>query len=220
MKTKNKKLLRRNKSGMTQLCRTIIYGQRVLSVNDITEENATVPNKDGLTPLHYICIYCCDLNNETNIVKKLISCGADVNTRSKKTGYTPLHYVCQYNFYNYNIVKLLLSNGAIRDLPNKKGETPMDILLKHPARVKSSYFFKNAYKLFKEYFPVNPYNETLIFGFNSENSSLFNFVRNSAFDKNLLPLIYCLFTGKQNKAYDQLQNDILEFKSFKFAGLP
>lgn len=199
----------RDKNGNTPLSSAIIrkssyFVQNLLDLN----VDVNIKNKDGLTALHYFCI--CSISFfrlHKEILRKIIHRTNDINLKTKK-GYTPLHYVCQFNIVcGYNTVKILLENGAIRDIQNKRGETPLDLLLKKSERIrKTSSNIQRVIQLLTEYFPVNPYNEILIFGFISENSSLFNFVRNSAFDKNLLPLIYCFITGQQNKAFNVLQN--------------
>jgi ankyrin repeat protein len=60
---------------------------------------------------------------ETEIVRKFIEYGADVNERSN--GMTPLMIAARYN--NVEIIKMLLDNGADATLKNDRGFTALKL---------------------------------------------------------------------------------------------
>ncbi|XP_032596317.1 protein fem-1 homolog C isoform X2 [Drosophila grimshawi] len=65
------------------------------------------------------------------VIKLLIECGIDVNTKNEAKS-TPLHVACQpYNFDN-EIVHLLLKCGADIDQPNRAEKRPYDSIASNP----------------------------------------------------------------------------------------
>jgi ankyrin repeat protein len=79
-----------------------------------------VVNEEGLTPL-----LIASINEKYNIVKYLISKGANVNAQgSIKHGYidTPLMFYCHRN--NLEMIKFLVKNGANLEISNFYGSTP------------------------------------------------------------------------------------------------
>ncbi|XP_019852449.1 PREDICTED: serine/threonine-protein phosphatase 6 regulatory ankyrin repeat subunit C-like [Amphimedon queenslandica] len=66
--------------------------------------------------------------NEEQIVKRLISVGANVDSKDKYTGNTPLHIAAENNYFE--IVKLLLSLKANPNSEDKSGARPMNMSYK------------------------------------------------------------------------------------------
>jgi len=97
-----------------------------------------------------------------NIIKQLITAGADCNYRLN-FGYTALMYVCGHYFMQTDtdiddcveLVKLLLDNGADRELINENGKTAIDLAQDY-ARTTNSYVIAN---LVRDYQPV-PFPDT------------------------------------------------------------
>ncbi|XP_076635638.1 ankyrin repeat domain-containing protein 40 isoform X1 [Colletes latitarsis] len=58
-------------------------------------------------------------------VKKLLSLGADVNSRYFVNGWTPLHWACFVG--SLDIAALLLKNGADKNIRSIAAETPMSV---------------------------------------------------------------------------------------------
>ncbi|XP_022199876.1 protein fem-1 homolog CG6966 [Nilaparvata lugens] len=64
------------------------------------------------------------------VINLLIECGAPINARNFSHS-TPLHIAAkQYNF-DAPTVQLLLDSGAHLDMPNKKGETPANLIVEN-----------------------------------------------------------------------------------------
>lgn len=98
-----------------------------------------ISNKDGRTPMdiargnsevtkilekyNTLSLKVACYNNDTELVRKLINTGIDVNIVDS-LNFCALHYAC-YNG-NMEIVKLLIENGATMDTKSKKtGDTPL-----------------------------------------------------------------------------------------------
>ena len=72
------------------------------------------------TPLHKACEA---VHGNTQIVANLISRGAIVNVQ-RRDGETPLHRACVWS--NFELIKLLVDNGAFSDLRNHQEVLPVD----------------------------------------------------------------------------------------------
>lgn len=77
-------------------------------------------NHSGLTPLFFATI-----NNNIEIVVKLINSGADINLQDHRDGWTPLHHAV-FN-HRIDIVKLLLINGANVNMIDNYECTPLHV---------------------------------------------------------------------------------------------
>ncbi|XP_030370594.1 protein fem-1 homolog C [Scaptodrosophila lebanonensis] len=66
-----------------------------------------------------------------DVIKLLIDCGIDVNTKNEAKS-TPLHVACQPYNYDNEIVHLLLKCGADIDQPNRADERPYDSIASNP----------------------------------------------------------------------------------------
>ena len=78
-----------------------------------------VSDLGGSAALHFATGY-----NRTDVVKRLVHEGAEVN---RQTGYrkeTPLHKAARNN--NTEVARLLIDNGADINLKNDGNETPLD----------------------------------------------------------------------------------------------
>jgi ankyrin repeat protein len=127
--------------GNTPLIRACKWCNEIDLVTLLLSKGATevinTPDNEGFTPLHYACRnYCVDT------VTLLLNNYADVNFQNAD-GNTPLHLVLklfdseiakeepkyeiieQYN----NIIKLLIENNTIMNIPNNEGKTPTDIII-------------------------------------------------------------------------------------------
>ena len=62
--------------------------------------------------------------NRTDVIKRLVDEGADVNRQTRYGKDTPLHYAARKN--NTEAVRLLLDNGADINLKNDDNKTPLD----------------------------------------------------------------------------------------------
>ena len=78
-----------------------------------------VPSELGITPLHYACF-----KNSKNAVDLLLDLGANINAVDSE-GNNCLHYAVNAN--NPTLLKKLLVRGADKNIPNKKGELPIDL---------------------------------------------------------------------------------------------
>ena len=61
---------------------------------------------------------------DIELVKRIVSGGADVNVKTKN-GYTPLH--CAVHEGNIEIIKFLISHGADVNVKDEDGDTPLDL---------------------------------------------------------------------------------------------
>ncbi|XP_075590544.1 B-cell lymphoma 3 protein homolog isoform X2 [Dermatophagoides farinae] len=76
------------------------------------------------TPLHQACLHF-PSNARLDIVKYLIACGANVNTKNN-SGFTPLLTAILQNYsINVRLIKLLLRSGCDPDEANKAGISPL-----------------------------------------------------------------------------------------------
>ncbi len=96
----------------------------------------------GCTPLHHACE-----SGDKDLVKLLISKGADVNARSAKGGglyVTPLHAAafCQFR----KICKILLKAGADVNAKDENGSTPL-----HYAVALATVLYDNPIKILMQY---------------------------------------------------------------------
>jgi len=80
-----------------------------------------VRNNEGFTPLHTAAFA-----GHLNVVRYLVSAGANVNARDKN-GNTPLHLAAMWG--NGGVVSYLVRNGANVTLRNREGKTPCDMAL-------------------------------------------------------------------------------------------
>ncbi len=84
-------------------------------------------NKFGAYPIHFAA-----MRDNTDILKFLISKGADVNARTQKMAGTPLYYAAAFG--SVHSVKILLQKGANPNIPaaiaDKKGDLPLEIAQK------------------------------------------------------------------------------------------
>jgi len=88
----------------------------ILNVLEIAESPAVFANsrnEKGLTPLHYAAIL-----NLPHALTKLIECGAIVR-KDDELGRTALHWACLLG--NTESVRILMKNGATRELQNTNG---------------------------------------------------------------------------------------------------
>ena len=86
------------------------------------------------TPLHWACY-----SGAFESIKFLINLNAEINSFDKNE-LTPLHLATLYN--KKNIVVKLLQNGAVKDVTNSKGETPLYLAWKRK--------YKKIYDLLNE----------------------------------------------------------------------
>ena len=73
--------------------------------------------------LSYVLFDACK-NGNIDLVKKLLSYGADVNAKNND-GWTPLHYASRNG--HTEIVKLLLEHGVDVNCKNNNGYTPLHL---------------------------------------------------------------------------------------------
>ena len=78
-----------------------------------------VSSGNGFTALHYATLF-----NRTDVIKRLVDEGADVNRQTRYGNETPLHFAARKN--NTEAVRLLLDNGADINLENGSYKTPLD----------------------------------------------------------------------------------------------
>ena len=88
--------------------------------------NARDTLRDNCTPLHVAVSSCND-----SIMKTLIDWGADINAVSNH-GYTPLMSACITGLYP--LVKLLLDNGAYKNIQTIYGDRAIDFAKRYKPR--------------------------------------------------------------------------------------
>ena len=93
----------------------------VITVDRLLREGMPVDVSDGdrWTALHYAS-WC----NRTDVIKRLVDEGADVNRQTRYRKETPLHITARYN--KTKAAQLLLDNGADISLKNYRNKTPLD----------------------------------------------------------------------------------------------
>lgn len=94
----------------------IVATADMAKVVDCSKGAVSVPDKFGITPLHYA------LSKTT--IKKLVDCGADVNARDDWER-TPLHYAVERG--SGEAVSTLRALGADINARNQQGDSPLDI---------------------------------------------------------------------------------------------
>ena len=82
-----------------------------------------VSSGNGFTALHYATLF-----NRTDVIKRLVDEGADVNRQDRWYKDTPLHLAARDNYTE--AVRLLLDNGADINLKNNDNKTPLHVALK------------------------------------------------------------------------------------------
>ena len=75
------------------------------------------------TALHHATLF-----NRTDVIKRLLHEGADVNRQDRRDKDTPLHLAARHN--KTEAVRLLLDNGADMNFKNIRNETPVDVARK------------------------------------------------------------------------------------------
>ena len=97
----------------------------VITVDRMLREgmSANVSDVVGFTALHRAASF-----NRTNVIKRLLHEGADVNRQNRYGEDTPLHLAARYN--KTEAVRLLLDNGADINLKNDFNKTPLDVATK------------------------------------------------------------------------------------------
>ena len=78
-----------------------------------------VSGGNGFTALHYATLF-----DRTDVIKRLVDEGADVNRQTRYDKDTPLYFAARYN--KTEAVRLLLDNGADINLKNNENKTPLD----------------------------------------------------------------------------------------------
>ena len=92
----------------------------VITVDRMLREGIPVDVSDvgGFTALLNATLF-----NRTDVIKRLVDEGADVNRQTRYGKDTPLHYAARKN--NTEAVRLLLDNGADINLKNNENKTPL-----------------------------------------------------------------------------------------------
>ena len=148
---------------------------------------------DGATPLHEACHSGCE-----GVVRVLLEHGAAVNVQDR-SGVTPLHDASGNGCGN--VVRMLLEHGADRTAKNNKGETARDVAVRGDK--------DDAVVLLDTYFPLELQMVHVLLGLRGVNeSSLTRFARHELFEPKVLSLVKCLLTGDEDKAFEQLQEEV------------
>ena len=85
-----------------------------------------LPNGFGESPLHLSITY----HNNQQFVSLLISYNANINLENKCQE-TPLFLSCKREFYNHQIIQVLLSNGAKVDSRNYNGHSALQNIMQN-----------------------------------------------------------------------------------------
>lgn len=102
---------------------TAVYRKEYDSLRTILKNDFNVntgDKEDGITLLMYAILAA---NADSEMVKFLIQCGADVNIQDRSQKYTALHFAARDQ--REDIVKVLLENGAEVNAQDKFGNTPL-----------------------------------------------------------------------------------------------
>ena len=76
----------------------------------------------------YTALHSATLLNRTDVIKRLVDEGADVNRQTRYGKNTPLHMAADCN--QTEAVRLLLDNGADINLENNGNKTPLHVARK------------------------------------------------------------------------------------------
>lgn len=110
-----------DKEGHTPLAMTFINKQREAAKVLISRgADVNAHAADYITPLHFAAH-----QGDIEIVKMLVSYGADINAVITNNGYTPLHWAVIQG--HANVVEFLVQSGARTDVPDKKGNTQLEL---------------------------------------------------------------------------------------------
>ena len=169
----------KDESGLTILHKSCFLNNTTLSISIIREMKKRLglcdkftsfinsKTNEGLTPLHYtafkgnieISKYLLQngadcYSGAIHSIKFLINLGAEINAMDKNE-LTPLHLAVLHN--RKEIVIKLLQNGAIKDMTNTRGETPLYIAWKKK--------YKDIYNILNknEFYPLWSIEEPYIF---------------------------------------------------------
>ena len=82
-----------------------------------------VSGGNGFTALHYATLF-----DRTDVIKRLVDEGADVNRQTRYDKDNPLYFAARCN--KTEAVRLLLDNGADINLKNSENKTPLDVARK------------------------------------------------------------------------------------------
>jgi ankyrin repeat protein len=89
-----------------------------LSLNQY--KKLSLNNKNDYKPLHFACYF-----GDEKSVNQIVNQNKQEIDEVSKDGYTPLFIAVANNYYN--IVKILINNGANKNIKNKEGKLPIDI---------------------------------------------------------------------------------------------
>ncbi len=110
-----------DKEGHTPLTISLINKQRdAAKVLIARGADVNAHAADYITPLHFAAH-----QGDIELVKLLVGYGADLNPVIVNNGYTPLHWAIIQG--HANVVEFLMERGARTDMPDKKGQTQLDI---------------------------------------------------------------------------------------------
>ena len=86
-----------------------------------------VSDGDGNTALH-----CASTSNRTDVIKRLLHEGANMNIQDRYTKYSPLQWAALDNKTEARILtaRILIENGADVNLMNDDNKTPLDLARK------------------------------------------------------------------------------------------
>lgn len=110
-----------DKEGHTPLTLSLINKQRGAAqvlIRRGADVNAHAA--DYITPLHFAAH-----QGDIELVKMLASYGANLDTVIVNNGYTPLHWAVIQG--HANVVEFLVQSGARTDIPDKKGNTQLEL---------------------------------------------------------------------------------------------
>lgn len=110
-----------DREGHTPLAMSFISKQRA-ATQVLIRRGADVNTHaaDYITPLHFAAH-----QGDIEIVKMLVSYGAQIDAVITNNGYTPLHWAVIQG--HANVVEFLVQSGARTDMPDKKGQTQLEI---------------------------------------------------------------------------------------------
>jgi ankyrin repeat protein/parvulin-like peptidyl-prolyl isomerase len=120
----------RDAAGFTSL-HTAAEKGRLDEVRKLIAEGANIENisEGGYTPLA-----SASLNGHEEVVLELIRAGAKVNFTGKEEIHPPLFHAAQYA--RYDVVKILLENGANPNFRGFQGVTSLHVAVQHPQTAK------------------------------------------------------------------------------------